>query len=249
MTLQYACGAPTFFHPFVHRDVPFPLSASLARSLVSFSLYFPFFSVPVLLPPSFPPSFSPLFPPFLSPCLPLPLLLSLSLDVLFSRVVATNVGWIIIHSLSPRSNHPRFLSLLPLPSALSFSVSLYFILPVTSTLSGYPAIVIFRPRTGAQRKPRSAAAWERARCDYIPLCVPRVSEIPARASERARPPLPMVYRGAFPTWLSLYLSYPLTPTTRCICISASFPSRVFHWPSILERSRKWFALLQKRRVV
>jgi len=48
MTLQYACGAPTFFHPFVHCDVPFlsrlPLFArsSLPPYISLFSLFLPF---------------------------------------------------------------------------------------------------------------------------------------------------------------------------------------------------------------
>lgn len=44
MTLQYACGTPTFFHLFVYGDVSFPLSASLI-SRPSLSPYISLFSL------------------------------------------------------------------------------------------------------------------------------------------------------------------------------------------------------------
>lgn len=127
MTLQYACGAPTFFHPFVHRYVPSPLLASLPCLLVSFSLYFPFFSV-------FIPPFSP--PP-----------LSLSR---FSRWLCSPVGWLLLMSagslsiLSPliRTTLDLSRSLLSHPLALSLkhthphtrahTLSVFLFLPTSS---------------------------------------------------------------------------------------------------------------------
>lgn len=168
---------------------PFP---SLARSLAHF-----FLPIISLFLCSYP-----------SPSPPLSLFPSLSLAF---RWICSSVGWLLLMSAGSLSILSPLVqtTLDPSRSFLCHAFSLYFALSMASSFSSYPTIVIFRPRTGAQRKPSSTAAWERARCDYIPLCVPRVSEIPARASERARPS--MVYIAVHSLHdspsISLLLSY------------------------------------------
>lgn len=150
--------APTFFHPFVRRVGPLSLSSSYGRPIsLSLSLYFSLFlrhththreretsslsffrRVPSLEKGSCCWCRLDHYP--LSRSHPLYLYLHLSLPLLPRPSV---------------TNHPRSLSRFP-SHALSSSP---FFPPVRATpLSGYPAIVIFRPRTDAQRKPRYVAA-------------------------------------------------------------------------------------------